>query len=183
MPHDSPNAAPAGAAVVRLNDPDHLIATWRNVVILVWRRETLVAAVDAAQDVYDKLALANPGGLFLLTVVEAGAPPPSQEARYALARFLSSGAGRMILSAVVHEGSGFRAAFVRGVVTGLALLANLPYPHKVFGSVEEAATWFRMKATAPRSWGEQELVLAVKELRQRAAVTERVVSAGTDLAT
>jgi hypothetical protein len=145
-----------------------LIAAWRNVAILVWRRETTQAGVDALHTEYDKLTQKYPGGVFLLTIVEQGAPPPSSEIRKALAKFLARGAGRTILSAVVHEGTGFRAAFVRSVVTGLAVMTDLPYAHKVFATVEHASGWFRTNSPAARAWRERELVEAANEVRERA---------------
>jgi len=149
--------------------PDHIIATWANVVILVWRNETTLKGVEAVQKVYDNLSAANPKGIFLMTVVEFGAPMPSADVRDALARFLASGSGRMILSGVTHEGTGFRAAAVRSVVTGLALLAKLPYPHKVFATVDEAAAWFWLNSPIARAWGERGKTLAdaVAEVRYR----------------
>ena len=45
------------------------------------------------------------------------------------------GASFIKASAVAFEGQGFRAAAVRGVVTGLTALARQPFPHKVFAHV------------------------------------------------
>ena len=165
----TPVSAPS-TAKLRVATEDHILATWANVVILVWRKDTTLPGVEAAQRVYDDLARENPGGIFLMTIVEFGAPMPPPEVRDALARFLASGAGRMILSAVAHEGTGFRAAAVRSVVTGLAVLAKLPYPHKVFATADEAGAWFWVNSPVARAWGERAklLVDAVLEVRQRA---------------
>ncbi|MEO8801082.1 MAG: hypothetical protein ABI551_24535 [Polyangiaceae bacterium] len=158
-----------GAAALVVETNDHLIGTWRNVVIIVWKQETTLAGVDAGQKAYDDLAKANPSGVFLLTIVESGAPMPSSSVRDALARFLANGNGRTLLSGVAHEGTGFRAAAVRSVVTGLAVLGQLPYPHKVFATVNEAAAWFWGNSPVARAWGEQGkmLVDAVERLRAR----------------
>jgi len=69
------------------------------------------------------------------------AHPPPSEAREAVAIFLRSAAGKVRMSAVMHEGFGFRAAAVRSVVTGLSMLVRLPYPHEIFATVEQAANW------------------------------------------
>ncbi len=158
-----------GAATLVVQTADHLIGTWRNVVILVWKQETTLAGVNAAQKVYDDLTKANPSGVFLLTIVESGAPMPSSAVRDALARFLATGNGRTLLSGVAHEGTGFRAAAVRSVVTGLAVIGQLPYPHKVFATADEAAAWFWVNSPVARAWGEQGkmLVDAVDQLRTR----------------
>lgn len=156
-------------AEIRVATPDHVLATWKNVVILVWRKETTVEGSHAAKRVYDNLANECPGGVFLCTIVEAKAPAPASDARKELANFLAGCSGKMIMSAVVHEGVGFTAAMVRSVVTGLALVAKLPYPHKVFATVAEGDAWFRANSPVARAWREGELGEVVKELRHRTA--------------
>lgn len=157
------------SAALRVATADHILATWRNVVILVWRKDTTLAGVEDAQRVYDGLAKEHPNGVFLMTIVEFGAPMPPPDVRDALARFLASGAGRTILSAVAHEGTGFRAAAVRSVVTGLAVLAKLPYPHKVFATADEACAWFWVNSPVARTWGDRGKALAdaILDVRQR----------------
>ena len=152
-------------ARIRVSTPDRLIATWQRVMILIWKVHTTMPGVDAAQRVYDAFAAEHPAGIFLLTVVEQDAPMPSSEVRAALATFLSTGASQTLFSAVAHEGTGFQAASVRSVVTGLAMLAKLPYPHKVFASVEQAARWFWMSSPIANAWGETALVEAVHDVR------------------
>ena len=148
---------------------DHLVATWQSVLILVWRDQTTLVGIKSAERFYDSLAATNPGGVFLLNIVEPGAPVPKAEVRAAMAAFLAKRANRMILSAVVHEGSGFHAAAVRSVVTGLALLTKLPYRHKVFATVEAAASWFAANSPVARGWGAVALSTAVAEVRMRAS--------------
>ena len=75
----------------------------------------------------------------------------------------------MMLSAVVHEGTGFRAAAVRSVVTGLAMMANLPYPHKVFATVDDAGRWLHMNSPVGKKWEARGLIEAVREVRERTA--------------
>jgi hypothetical protein len=156
-------------AEIHVGTADVVVATWKNVVLLVWRRETSVDGVRAAQKVFGALADVCASGVFLATIVEENAPAPSADARKELARFLTSCSGRMILSAVVHEGAGFRAAMVRSVVTGLALVAKLPYPHKVFATVTEADVWYRANSPMARAWREGELVQISTDVRERAA--------------
>jgi hypothetical protein len=156
-------------ATLHVATPDYIIATWECFMFLVYRVETTLPSVKEAQAIYDKLAGGHPGGVFLLTVVEQSAPMPPPEVRKALASFLESGANRTILSAVVHEGAGFRAAAVRSVVTGLAMLTRLPYPHKVFGTIGEAVEWYRANSVVARRWAPNVLGEVVSEVRQRVA--------------
>ena len=103
---------------------------------------------------------------------------PDEVARYLFRRvvswgrssnvFLRNGAGRIRMSAVVHEGAGFRAAAVRSVVTGIAMLSKVPFPHHIFATVEQAAKW--LGTTHYRDVDPDYTVFAVNEARDRAAL-------------
>lgn len=148
-------------------DSDYFIATWENVEVVVFMNETTMEATANVQRTFDDLASRFPGGIFLMTVVEQNAPMPSPKVRDALGQILVQGAGRMILSAVAHEGTGFRAAAVRSVVTGIAAFAKLSYPHKVFATVQEVGRWFWLNSPVARAWGEDTFSAAVAEVRTR----------------
>ncbi len=164
MTADTPSSA-----VVCVATRDHVIATWRSVMVLIFRVETTLRAVEASHHVFDELSRAHPEGVFLLTIVEADARIPSVVARDGMAEFLRGAAARMLLSAVVFEGNDFRAAVVRSVVAGLAMLTNYPFPHKHFPRVDAAAAWFRANSPRARTWEEAELTDAVAELRANIA--------------
>jgi hypothetical protein len=150
--------------VVHVSTRDHVIATWDRVMIILFRVDSTMAAVRSGYEIFDRLAREYPG-VFLLTIVEKDARMPSVVVRDAVAEFLSQAAGRMILSAVVYEGTGFRAAAVRSVVSGLAMLTNYSYPHKVFPRVEGAVSWFRTSSPVARSWDEATLLAAIQRVR------------------
>ena len=66
------------------------------------------------------------------------------------------------------KGTGFRAAAVRSVVTGLTMLAKQAYPHRVC-SVHDAVSMLSHTLTAAsgRAVDSAALRVAVDELRQR----------------
>ncbi len=97
-----------------------------------------VRRIEAAFDAFRARAR-RPFGLY--TVVEEQAPLPPASVRDGLARFLANAGTDVEASALVQEGSGFRAAAVRSVAVGLSLVARQPYPHKVFSTVAEASQW------------------------------------------
>jgi HEAT repeat protein len=115
-------------------------ASWCNVGIAVWRVYTLAPDIDAVSSLLTRLAAKHPGGVGLVQVVEVGAVVPDADARAALARMLRDGSQFIRCAAVVYLGSGFGAAAVRGVVTGLAMLSRHEFPHEVKDSVRDAAT-------------------------------------------
>lgn len=122
------------------HDEAHAVATWRNLLIAVWRTETRAAAVERVSQVLGMLAVRH-RDVALLQVVEAGATAPDADARRVISRMLKEHADVIRCSAVVYEGDGFRAATLRAVVTGIALLSRPPYPHVVFGSTIAAINW------------------------------------------
>src|SRR4051812_23111597 len=102
---------------LRRVDPDYLIATWGDVFILIWRVNTTEAGLAAVREEFTTLTHQH-AVVGILTVVETGAPLPPSPVRKLMADFLAEQAAHIWRSAVVFEGSGFRSAAVRGVVTG-----------------------------------------------------------------
>ena len=85
-------------------------------------------------------AKSHPEGIGLVTVIEAHAPSPENDARARIAEFLGT-ADYVQASGVAFEGTGFRAAAVRSIVSGLTMLARQPFEHKVFDSVPRTMSW------------------------------------------
>jgi hypothetical protein len=130
------------------NQADFAIAVYRDVFVLVWRHDTTMEGCAAVRHDLFEMAQTRPKGLALITIVEELAPMPPAESRQELAKILTDASDHIRASAVVFEGTGFRAAAVRSVVVGLTMLARQKFPHKVFGNLPDAASW--MHAT----WGD-----------------------------
>lgn len=124
-------------------DPDQALFTWNNVVVVAWRGECTAPGVTRFERAALSTLLRWPQGVVLLGVIEPGATPPSQEMRSVIAasndRMASKGA---LAFAAVFSGAGFFGSAVRGVVTGLTLLARRTYPFRVFPGHQEAVQWF-----------------------------------------
>lgn len=114
-----------------------------NVMIAVWSNETQVATVRLLGAEVKRLAAKWPrAAVGLLQVVEdtCGAHlGPDERAEFS--KILRSGGDYIRCSSVVFEGSGFRAAALRGIVTGVALFARAPFPHTVFAKADSAVDW------------------------------------------
>jgi hypothetical protein len=121
-------------------DPDVAVITWRNIYTVIWRNETTLSASDMVHKRCEEFARRHTDGVGMLTVVTANAPMPPAESRERLARFMREGT-YIKASAVAFEGTGFRAAAIRSVVTGLTMLARQPFPHKIFATLEDASGW------------------------------------------
>lgn len=106
-----------------------------------------------------------------MQVVEESAIVPDAPARNALADLLRDAAGSVTLSSVTHEGGGFRASLIRGIVTGLLLVSKPTFPHMVFESTERAlAKHAEALSLAPSDALIMRVASAVHELR--AAIVE-----------
>lgn len=134
------------AAGIELVTHDYAVGVWRNVVVVDWRARTTVEAVRDVHLRLQRLTRTHPEGVFYLAFVAEGALPPDIEARRTLANMLK--AGRSILAgAVVFDGAGLRGAFVRGVATGLVVLARPRFPFVVC-TLNEAGRLFADMACA-----------------------------------
>lgn len=139
----TPNRGETPPGQVLQLDRDEALFTWNNVVVVAWRGECTSPGVTR----FERAALSTlvrwPRGVVLLGVIEPGAIPPSQEMRSIIAasndRMASKGA---VAFAAVFSGAGFFGSVVRGVVTGLTMLARRSYPFRVFPGHQDAAQWF-----------------------------------------
>lgn len=115
---------------------DYALASWQQIFAVIWRRETTMQGASHLRAGCTEFAMHHPRGIGLLTIVEARAPMPPSEPRNEIASFLHDASSFIKCSAVVYEGTGFRAAAVRSVVTGLTMMARQAYPHRVCDLVE-----------------------------------------------
>lgn len=131
------------------SETDYALGHCGRIFAVIWRDQTTVAGAQHLARAYHEFAKAGES-YGLITIIEADAPLPESEARDAVAEFLNGISETCVVSSVIFEGAGFRSAAVRAVVTGLTMLARQAYPHRVFGSVEEAAPWYVERA--PAEW-------------------------------
>ncbi len=132
---------------IELVTQDYAVGIWRNVLVVDWKERT---TGEAARDVnfrLQRLAKTHPRGVCYLAFVAEKALPPEFEARQVLAQMLKLGGEYTVAGAVVFDGAGLRGAFVRGVATGLAMLARPSFPFVVC-SLPDAARLFADMATA-----------------------------------
>ena len=129
---------------VASEDRNHVTFTWGPIVGTIWKDETLVRAVYELRDIFVELAAAMPRGkAAVLTIIAANAPLPSADARTGLVNIFGESANAVVCSAVIMEGSGFRASAVRSVATGIGLIAHQPFPHRIFSNVSTALAWVK----------------------------------------
>ncbi|MGE5786671.1 MAG: hypothetical protein ACM3ZE_18900, partial [Myxococcales bacterium] len=109
---------------------DYALASLDEIAAIVWRHETTLEGIKNSNQFVAEVARHHPKGIALLAVISEVVPMPSSEARKALSNLMST--HRLVrCSAVIMEGTGFRAAAVRSVVTGLALMSHHEYPYRI----------------------------------------------------
>lgn len=120
----------------------YVVATWRRIMLLVWRGQPRAAGIDRSRALFQPWAERIPGGAaFLVVVPPHPSGPPDEETRSAMSRSMEDrppallGVGRLL------EAEGFIAAAVRALMTRLHQKNAHGKAPNMFGKVEEAASW------------------------------------------
>lgn len=147
-------------------DGNHCVATWHQTVVEIWRGPSSVEGAKVMVETCKKLVANGKGGVTFVAILERTSPPPEQPVRAVLAQWSRDVVPQMEIATMVSEGSGFRAALVRGV--GLALTTLLPHamPFKFCSDVEEAV--LKLAPAIPaRNGGAAGLRTAIEKIRAR----------------
>lgn len=154
-----------GEPRIRTLDRNHAVATWDRVLLQVWRGDVTPQAVQQLLDVGNELIRQHPGHrCSSLSVVESASPPPNERVRPLLSSCYRELAPGMRLQLFVAEGSGFRAAIVRGVGLAVSTFAPSLLPFKFASSIREAAVAIGPQLSE-RAGGPDALVAAVSQVR------------------
>jgi hypothetical protein len=120
-------------------DEDHVKGVAFNLVLLIWRYRTQLEAHRASRGLVTQMAAQQPTPIGVMQVVETSAVPPDSETRKDFGAMLRlPGIGHFC---VTHEGSGFKAASVRAIVSGVHALSRPAFPHAVHDTIANAAQW------------------------------------------
>ena len=160
---------PADLRVLELDD-NQAKASFANMLLIVWRKDTTLAAYQRVGTLILELSRAHPDGVGVLQVVERGATPPDTETRSEFLRVLSVAEGHVKHYSVAHPGSGFSAAIFRAVMLGAYTYVRPKFEHKVFESLWDAATWHveQQERIRPTSMTPATLMKAMEALRSEA---------------
>jgi hypothetical protein len=123
------------------------------VCLAIWRTKPSEELFDTQRKSLASAVGRDPGHVAFLCVVESTADAPDQKVRDASAEMITSHGKNLAAVACVIEGSGFRAAVTRTVLSGIALVARNAAPTKYFDSVSAASAWLaeRLPLGAPVS--------------------------------
>jgi hypothetical protein len=126
-------------AEVRHIDTSQCLAWYGNVQIILSLEPPTFEFMRKIVAELDSLAKKVQCGTGALLIIRSNVSPPTEEARAYIKQELSRSS--MLAAAQVVEGTGFRGAAMRSVLTMLQLASRAPYPMKVFDDVEPGARW------------------------------------------
>ena len=125
-----------------VSDEAHLAAIHRNIYLTAWWGETTVARLRRVGEIGHELARQWPKGFVALALIHSkNAPSLPPDVRAEAQKLSREPAANMRAIAQVIYGSGFVAAAVRSIATGMVLLSRSRKPTKIFGTLERASTW------------------------------------------
>jgi hypothetical protein len=154
-------ARPPGVRVLS-EDEGHVAAMCNRVFVIVWKQAISLPAVIALGQTLREAAPASPGGrVGTFTVIERGYALPKNEARDQMVAAMRG--SPIAFTLVVYEESGFVAAAIRGILTGMSLLVGPALPIHLSATVAEGALW--VEKNAPSYATAAELEAGIRELR------------------
>lgn len=136
----APRVTPAPPAALQIlqRESGLVIAMIGPVCLAIWRTKPTPELFEIQRSHLHAAVARAPGKVVFLCVVEPHAEPPEDAERRASALMISSQGAKLAGTACVIEGSGFRAAITRTVLSGMLMLIRAPSPQKLFDSVRAA---------------------------------------------
>ena len=114
------------------------------VCVVIWREAVIKRRFDHQSAGLAHIVAQHPQGAGFLCVVEPSASPPDDKLRRASIDMVASHGEKLKCVACVIEGTGFRAAVGRSVLSGMALVfGQRKAPLSFFSSVDAATRWMK----------------------------------------
>ena len=114
---------------------------WENTTLIVWAAQATGAALERLAVISATMVESCPEGVSNIHIVAHGAPLPTPEARAGFVRLMEQYEAQLACVAVVLEGSGFWAATLRSVITGMRMVSPRTFPMRFHESIEEVPIW------------------------------------------
>jgi hypothetical protein len=134
-----------------------LMAERRGVSIAIWRRKPNRVLFEAEKKCLDEVVAKNIGKSAFVCVVEPTSEPPDEDIRKASSAMISSHEKNLKCVALVIEGTGFRSAITRTVLSGIVMLIRTPAPIKFFDTPKSACLWVGTQLPAVRDGLNEEI--------------------------
>jgi len=138
------NAAWRGSSTplqITLRSEGLLLGGFGHVCVAVWNSKPTMALFESQRAALAATVMRHPGRALFLCIVSSKADPPDQDVRDGSAKMIISHDRQLAGCACVIEGSGFRAAITRTVLTGITLVMRTPSPFGFSDSVTGGCQW------------------------------------------
>jgi hypothetical protein len=122
-------------------DETFLAAQFRNVFLSAWWGDTTVAKLRQVSAIQSEVARTCPKGFVALGLIRSVNANLPADVRAEAERITRDPAPGLRAIAQVIYGSGFAAAAIRSIATGIQLFSRNGRPSKIFDSLENAAAW------------------------------------------
>ncbi len=137
------------ATVVHRSD-DLVMAEMRGIAIAIWRRKPNRELFEIQRKCLSEVVAKNKGKAGFVCVVEPTSEPPDDDIRKAASQMITVHEKNLKCVALVIEGTGFRSAITRTVLSGILLLVRTPSPIKFFDVCKPACMWLSTQIPAAR---------------------------------
>jgi hypothetical protein len=130
-------------------DDHHVTAAWLNMVFAYWHKETQQASFRRVCSKLAELAASYNEGVGVCQIVGLRATPPDSETRAEITRLIKDGVDLHLKHySLVYEGTGFKAASVRSIISASQMMARSKTKVAVFSTIAAAADWHARRQQA-----------------------------------
>jgi len=129
------------------------MASFEHLCIAVWDVKPTRPLFEIQKAHLAAVVAREPGHALFICVVSTSADPPEQEIRDASAKMVAAHDKNLAGCCCVIEGSGFRAAITRTVLTGIMLVVRGPVPFHFSESVVVGCKWLETRSSRDRLHG------------------------------
>jgi hypothetical protein len=161
------NQTKAHEVIVRHTEPGQSLVWYSNVQMIFSLQPPSYEFMKKIISDLDALSKKCGCGTGALLVIRSDVNPPTEEARAYIKYEL--GRSSMLAAAQVVEGTGFRGAAMRSVLTMMQLASRPRYPMKIFDNVDVGTRWLavELKKRAGQAPDPAELAQAAMTARKR----------------
>jgi hypothetical protein len=118
-----------------------VMAEMAGVSIALWRRKPNRELFETQKRCLDEVVGKHKGKAAFICVVEPTSEPPDDDIRKAASSMISAHEKNLRGVALVIEGTGFRSAITRTVLSGIVMMIRTPAPIKFFDVPKPACMW------------------------------------------
>lgn len=143
---------------IRYSGPGLHVAVFGSVCIALWQSKPTRQLFEIQRRELEATVKKHPGQAAFMCIIEPSADPPDQDVRNSSTEMIMSHGDKLAATCCVIEGSGFRAALTRTVLTSIAFMTKGKTTMRFVEHVQTAADWFGTKTSRARVIGLEDAI-------------------------